>query len=384
MKLIPFYKVITLIFLYKMNTNNKNKTVVVAMSGGVDSSVAAALLKDEGYNLIGITMKTWGFDDIPERDSGCCSLETIYSAKNVAYNLGFEHYTLDFTEKFNETVIENFISEYVKGHTPNPCVLCNKTIKWGALLEKAESLGADYIATGHYAKIIKNEATDRYNIAVSEDKMKDQSYALWRVSQHALSKTIFPIGKYKKTYIREIAAGMNLKSANTPDSQEICFVPDDDYRKLIEIRLPDFTKKISHGDIIYKDKKVGSHTGYINYTIGQRRGLNVALGKPVYVTKIDAENNVIVIDDVEGLNNSAFMANEINLMTVEKLTEPMKAVVKIRYKDKGSPATIFQEDDDAIKVVFDSTQKAITPGQSAVFYDGENVIGGGIIQNILY
>jgi len=196
-------------------------------------------------------------------------------------------------------------------------------------------------------------------------------------------QTIFPIGKYQKTKIREIAAGLGLKSANTPDSQEICFVPNDDYRQLIEIRMPEFTKKINHGDIVYKDKKVGNHTGYINYTIGQRRGLNLALGKPIYVTKIDADNNVIVVDDAEGLNNTAFITTDINLMTVDKLTEPTKAIVKIRYKDKGNMATLYQED-DKIKIIFDEAQKAITPGQSAVFYDGENVIGGGIINNILY
>ncbi len=211
-------------------TQNSNKTVLIAMSGGVDSSVASFLLKEEGYNLIGVTMKTWGFDNIPEKDSGCCSLETIYNARNVADMLGFHHYTMDFTEKFNEIVINNFIDEYMIGHTPNPCVLCNKAIKWGALLEKAEALGADYIATGHYAKVNHNESNRRYYISNSEDKNKDQSYALWRISQYALSKTIFPLGNYNKTQIREIAKKLGLKSASTPDSQEICFVPDDNYR----------------------------------------------------------------------------------------------------------------------------------------------------------
>ena len=204
--------------------SNINKTVVVAMSGGVDSSVAAALLKEQGYNLIGITMKTWGFDDFPEKDSGCCSLETIYSAKNVAHNLGFPHYTLDFTEKFNDIVISNFISEYLKGNTPNPCVLCNKAIKWGALLEKAESLGADYIATGHYAKVNYNEIYKRFIISAANDNQKDQSYALWRVSQYALSKTLFPLSNYTKSEIRNIAREMGLKPADTPDSQEISFI----------------------------------------------------------------------------------------------------------------------------------------------------------------
>lgn len=363
--------------------SNINKTVVIAMSGGVDSSVAAALLKKQGYNLIGITMKTWGFDDFPEKDSGCCSLETIYSAKNVAFNLGFDHYTLDFTEKFNDIVIKNFLSEYLKGNTPNPCVLCNKSIKWGALLEKAESLGADYIATGHYAKINFNENTERYSVGVSEDKKKDQSYALWRVSQYALSKTIFPLGEYTKPKIREIAKEMGLKSADIPDSQEICFVPNDDYRELIEIRMPGLNKEISGGEIIYKDKKIGTHKGYPYYTIGQRRGLNVAVGKKIYVSKIDAENNRVYTDDEENLYNTEFSVKEINLMIRDKLDTIINAKVKIRYNDAGNEALLEQTGEDTIKVTFKSPQKAITPGQSAVFYEGENVAGGGIIDKII-
>lgn len=362
--------------------SNINKTVVVAMSGGVDSSVAAALLKEQGYNLIGITMKTWGFDDFPEKDSGCCSLETIYSAKNVAHNLGFPHYTLDFTEKFNDIVISNFISEYLKGNTPNPCVLCNKAIKWGALLEKAESLGADYIATGHYAKVNYNEIYKRFIISAANDNQKDQSYALWRVSQYALSKTLFPLSNYTKSEIRNIAREMGLKSADTPDSQEICFVPNDDYRELIQIRLPELSEKLSGGDILYHDKKIGTHKGYPYYTIGQRRGLNVAIGKKIYVSGTDPEKNIVTVDDESGLFHSGFTANEINLMMFDKIESPVKAKVKIRYNDKGSEALIEQTGEDLVKVTFDSPQKAITPGQSAVFYSGNDLIGGGIIDKV--
>ena len=358
--------------------DSKNKiTVVVAMSGGVDSSVAAALLHKEGYNLIGVTMKTWGFDDFPEKDSGCCSLETIYNARNVANQLGIPHYTLDFTERFNNTVIENFISEYMLGHTPNPCVLCNKTIKWGALLEKAESLGANYIATGHYARL--KDSDGRYYISVSEDKNKDQSYALWQVSQYALSKTLFPLGDFTKPKIREIAAELGLKPANTPDSQEICFVPNDDYRQLLEIRIPDLRNKLNEGNIVYKDKVIGKHKGYPYYTIGQRRGLKISLGKPVYVSKIDAENNLVVVDDEDGLYQKELIAIDINLMKYCRIEKPKKARVKIRYKDAGSEATIEQIEDYKIKVIFDEPKKSITPGQSAVFYEGDDVIGGGII-----
>ena len=362
--------------------SNINKTVVVAMSGGVDSSVAAALLKEQGYNLIGITMKTWGFDDFPEKDSGCCSLETIYSAKNVAHNLGFPHYTLDFTEKFNDIVISNFISEYLKGTTPNPCVLCNKAIKWGALLEKAESLGADYIATGHYAKVNYNEIYKRFIISAANDNQKDQSYALWRVSQYALSKTLFPLSNYTKSEIRNIGREMGLKPADTPDSQEICFVPNDDYRELIQIRLPELSEKLSGGDILYHDKKIGTHKGYPYYTIGQRRGLNVAIGKKIYVSGTDPEKNIVTVDDESGLFHSGFTANEINLMMFDKLESPLKAKVKIRYNDKGSEALIKQTGEDFVKVTFDSPQKAITPGQSAVFYSGNDLIGGGIIDKV--
>lgn len=366
-----------------MNKNIKNKTVVLAMSGGVDSSVAAALLKDEGCNLIGITMKTWGYDDIPEKDSGCCSLETIYSARNVAQKLGFNHYTLDFTDKFNEIVINNFISEYLKGNTPNPCVLCNKTIKWGALLEKAESLGADYLATGHYANVKFNEITKRYFISEAEDNKKDQSYALWRVSQYALSKTVFPLGNFTKPEIRKIASELGLKPANTPDSQEICFVPNNNYRELIEIRNPGLNNKLSGGDLIYKNKKIGSHKGYPYYTIGQRRGLNVSIGKRLYVSKIDSENNIVHVDDESNLYHSEFTVKEINLMIFDKIINPMKAKVKIRYNDIGEEATIIQTDESHINVKFDSPQKAITPGQSAVFYLGEYVLGGGIIDTVV-
>ena len=366
-----------------LNSAENKNTVLVAMSGGVDSAVSAYLLKEQGYNLIGVTMKTWGYDDIPEKDSGCCSLETIYSARNVAAQLGFNHYTIDFTDKFNEIVISNFIDEYLKGHTPNPCVLCNKAIKWGALLEKAEALGAQYIATGHYAKLNHDENTNRYYVSAAEDKIKDQSYALWRVSQYALSKTLFPLGGFTKTKIREIAKKLGLKPADTPDSQEICFVPNDDYRQLINIRLPDIDKKLSGGEIVYHDKKIGTHKGYINYTIGQRRGLNLSLGTPVYVTKIDADNNTIYVDDVEGLYNSSFICNEINLQKTERIDSTIKAKVKIRYKDDGNMAMIEPINGSQIKITFDEPKKSITPGQSAVFYDGNDVIGGGIIQTIM-
>ncbi|MCX7878383.1 MAG: tRNA 2-thiouridine(34) synthase MnmA [Ignavibacteria bacterium] len=362
--------------------DKKGKNIVVAMSGGVDSSVAAYILHKEGYNVIGITMKNWGYDGFPERDSGCCSLEMIYSARNVAVRLGFPHYTVDFTDKFNETVIEDFISEYLKGRTPNPCVLCNKVIKWGVLLEKARSLGANYLATGHYARVKYDESFNRYYVSCAYDKTKDQSYALWRLSQEALACTIFPLGDLNKKEVREIARTLKLKPADIPDSQEICFVPDDNYRELIQIRLPGFIQDIQGGDIVYKGKKVGKHKGYINYTIGQRRGLGLSLGRPLYVTKIDPRENVIYVDDEEGLYVKSFICKEVNLMKIDKITK-INATVKIRYNDPGSEAFVEDIGDNKVKVTFIEPCKAVTPGQSAVFYKDDDVIGGGIIDEVL-
>lgn len=362
-------------------SKNKGKTVVVAMSGGVDSSVAAYLLLQQGYKLIGTTMKTWGYDDIPEKDSGCCSLETIYNARNVADALDFPHYTLDFTLKFNDVVITNFIDEYLKGRTPNPCVLCNKAIKWGELQKKAESFGADYIATGHYAKI--NFENDRYFISKANDAAKDQSYALWQLSQESLSKTIFPIGNYNKPEIRKIAKELGLKPADTPDSQEICFVPEDNYSELLKLRLPHLQEQVADGDIIYKDSVIGKHKGYPFYTIGQRRGLNISLGKAVYVSRIDPDKNVIYVDDEDKLYNTEFTVDNINLMKKNKLERSLKVSAKIRYKDTPSPAFIEQISHDEISVTFEQSKKSITPGQSAVFYDGDDLIGGGIINKII-
>ncbi len=360
--------------------DNNKITVAVAMSGGVDSSVSAALMKEKGYNVFGLTIKTWGYDQIPENDTGCCSLDTIYRAQMVADQLGIRHYTLDFTEKFNEVVIENFVSEYMKGRTPNPCVLCNKSIKWGSLLEKAQSLGADYLVTGHYAKIKKNTENGRYYIERPADKQKDQSYFLWALSQTALSKTLFPLSDYNKSEIRKIASTLNLKSASTPDSQEICFVPDNDYTKLLEIRIPEINNNLNGGDVIYKGKVVGKHRGYPYYTIGQRKGLNISLGKPVYVSKIDSENNVIIIDDEDGLFSTDFYIKNVNLMYYKHFEGEKEVLIKVRYKDTGTIGTIQLLGDNRIKAKLFSPKKSVTPGQSAVFYEGDALIGGGIIE----
>jgi tRNA-specific 2-thiouridylase len=251
------------------------------------------------------------------------------------------------------------------------------------LLDRAKELGAGYIATGHYAKLKNDPDTGRYYVSNSEDSQKDQTYALWRVSQEALSRTLFPLGEYRKTEIRDIAAGMGLKTAAEPDSQEICFVPNDDYRQLLEIRVPDLKQRLDKGETIYKDKKIGEHKGFPYYTIGQRRGLNISLGKPIYVSKIDSLNNRIYVDDEKGLYKKGFIAEEINLMKFGNIPVQCKAKVKIRYKDEGSSAVIEQTSSDIVKVIFDEPKKSITPGQSAVFYDGSDVIGGGIICEII-
>lgn len=359
------------------------KRVIVAMSGGVDSSVAAALLKEEGYEIIGITMKTWGFMEVggaPKHESGCCSLDAIFDAKNVATNLGAPHYTVDFTKPFEKAVIDDFVDEYLSGRTPNPCVICNRKIKWEELLTKADSLDAKYVATGHYADIEYNEANGRYCLKNSADGKKDQTYALWGLTQESLSRTLLPLGKFDKSKVREIAESVGLKTANKPDSQEICFVADNNYERFLREREPERVGAIKSGDLVYKDKKVGEHRGIPFYTIGQRKGLGIALGKPVYVTNIDVKNNIVYIGDKKDLLSLYVTASDVNYVSVAELNVGQSVIAKIRYSDPGSPAEVIEVNNEKIRLRFDEPKSAITSGQSLVVYDSTGfVLAGGVI-----
>ncbi|MDA3861463.1 MAG: tRNA 2-thiouridine(34) synthase MnmA [Melioribacteraceae bacterium] len=364
---------------------SKNR-VIVAMSGGVDSSVAAALLHKEGYEVIGITMKTWGFMEVggaPKHESGCCSLDAIYDAKNVATQFGFPHYTVDFTESFENAVIDNFVDEYFAGRTPNPCVICNKAIKWEELLEKANQLDAQYVATGHYASMNYNEETNRYCIINSADSHKDQTYALWGLTQESLSRTLLPLGKYTKKEIRLLANEFKLKSANKPESMEICFVADNDYERFLRERVPEKIAEVPEGDIIYHGEVVGKHRGIPFYTVGQRKGLGIALGKPVYVKKIDVARNIVEVADKEELLEYDVIANQINYVSSTNLKVGEQVIAKIRYSDPGSEAEVISSNDNEIKLKFITPKTAITPGQSLVLYNHEGyVLAGGIIDRI--
>lgn len=353
------------------------------MSGGVDSSVAAALLHNEGYEVIGVTMKTWGFMEVggaPKHESGCCSLDAIFDAKNVATNLGFPHYTVDFTKAFEDAVIENFVDEYLHGRTPNPCVVCNRKIKWEELLKKADSLDAKYVATGHYAAVGFNTNTKRFTLRYSNDNRKDQTYALWGLTQESLGRTLFPLGGLTKDHVRELAKEFNLKTAAKPDSQEICFVADDNYERFLRERIPDVINNVEEGDFIYHGKKVGKHKGIPFYTVGQRRGLNIALGKPVYVKEIDPKTKTIEIADKEELLENLVIAEEINYVSTLSLNPGDVVYGKIRYLDRASKAKVIEASPSVIKIKFDEPKNAITPGQSLVLYDELGyVLAGGII-----
>jgi tRNA-specific 2-thiouridylase len=363
-----------------------DKRVIVAMSGGVDSSVAAVLLHKEGYEVIGITMKTWGFMEVggaPKHESGCCSLDAIFDAKNVASQFGFPHYTVDFTKQFENTVINNFVDEYMNGRTPNPCVLCNRKIKWEELLLKADSLDARYVATGHYASIGYNSENNRYYLENSADSAKDQTYALWGLTQESLSRTLLPLGRYTKPEIRELANEFGLKTANKPDSQEICFVADNNYERFLRERVPDKIEKLEQGSLVYKGKEIGRHKGIPFYTIGQRRGLGVAVGKPVYVKDIDVENNSIEIADKDDIEERRLYAEDVNYVGLSELHIDQKFIAKIRYSDKGSIAKVIAADKDSFLLEFNEPKIAITPGQSVVLYDNVGrLIAGGVISKL--
>lgn len=355
------------------------KKVVVGMSGGVDSSVAAYLLKKEGYEVIGVTMQIWQDEEVAvqEENGGCCGLSAVEDARRVAAQLGIPYYVMNFKKEFKENVMDYFLEEYLAGRTPNPCIACNRYVKWEALLKRALDIGADYIATGHYARI-EQLPNGRYTLKTSATQAKDQTYALYNLNQQQLSHTLMPVGEYTKDEIRQIAEEIDLQVANKPDSQEICFIPDNDYGRFIS---ENSGKPVETGNFVDEAGNIlGTHKGIPYYTIGQRKGLNLSLGKPVFVKEIRPETNEVVISDNESLFSNRVTANKLNFMSIEKLEGDLRVIAKIRYNHKGSPATVRMISEDTLECIFDEPQRAATPGQALVLYEENgSVVGGGTI-----
>jgi tRNA-uridine 2-sulfurtransferase len=356
--------------------------VLVAMSGGIDSTVTALMLHDEGYEVIGITMKTWDYASAgaSKKETGCCNLDSFNDARMAAVQHGFPHFVLDIREEFGDFVIENFVDEYIAGRTPNPCVLCNTHIKWRALLKRADAMDCEFIATGHYGKVNQHD-NGRYYISKGLDETKDQSYVLWGLQQDLLSRTLLPLGPYRKTEIRQMAMDYGYPElARKSESYEICFVPDNDYRGFLKRRVTGLEERVAGGNFVDKEGKIlGQHKGYPFYTIGQRKGLDITFGKPVYVTAIRPETNTVVLGDETDLDQQEMVVGKINLMKYDTLTPGMEAMTKIRYRDQGTLSNLYPEG-NTVNVRFYEMAKSIAPGQSAVFYEGDDVIGGGTIQ----
>ncbi len=355
--------------------------VLVAMSGGIDSTVTALMLHHEGYEVIGITMKTWDYatSGSTHKETGCCNLDSFNDARAAAVQHGFPHFILDIREEFGESVINNFVEEYMAGRTPNPCVMCNTHIKWTALLKRADAMGCDFIATGHYANVLKH-TNARYYTSKGIDNLKDQSYVLWGLSQQLLSRTIMPLGIYHKTAIRQMAEDFGYPElAKKSESYEICFVPDNDYRGFLKRKVTGLENSLKGGNFTDKEGNIlGEHKGYPFYTIGQRKGLDIALGKPAYVTSIEPETNTVVLGGKEDLFKTGMTVSKLNYIKYPAIEDGAELIVKIRYKDAGTPAKIFNDNDNLI-VHFLNDAGSVAPGQSAVFYEGNDVVAGGII-----
>ena len=372
-----------------MTSSKKNRTVVLGMSGGVDSSVCAALLVEQGYDVIGVTIKTFNYNDVGgtiEGDKSCCSLDGINDARLIAAKLGFPHYVMDFSEVFGKEVIDNFIEEYMHGRTPNPCVICNRKIKWEELLRKGKQLGADYVAMGHYAKLRVDDSTGRYVISRGKDEKKDQSYMLWNVTQESLEHTLFPLADLTKEEVRALAVRYGLRTAAKGESFEICFITDNNYERFLKHKLPTLEKKVAGGEIKLNGEVLGEHSGFPFYTVGPRKGLGVAPPEPLYVTSIDYKNNTINVGYENELLHRRLTASKLNLIKYPDLFGGKRLTVKIRYKDTDESAVVTQLDgtgngEGRISIDFDQPKRAITPGQSVVFYEGDDLVGGAVIDS---
>ena len=365
------------------------KTIAVAMSGGVDSSTVAAMLRAEGHQVIGLTMQLWnqrrlaGHPGMPEAVQGrCCSLDDVYDARRVAETLGVPYYVVNHEERFERDVVRPFVEEYLSGRTPIPCSLCNNHLKFDQLLIVAKQIGADALATGHYARVEFDEQRGRWLLKRAADLSKDQTYFLFGLTQEQLSRTLFPLGEMTKPQVRELARRHGLALAEKPDSQEICFVPGGDYKNFLDAYLAESGESLpdTAGELVTTDGEViGEHTGIHNFTVGQRKGLGVATGSPLYVIQIKGDARQVVVGNQDQLYSRVLRAHRINFISVDDLPEAMRVAVKIRHRHEAAPAIIEKTGDDEVQVTFDEPQRAITPGQAAVFFDGDVVVGGGWI-----